>query len=82
MLVAPLARWIPILSRPYIGDSGGKVVAENTGMDYTNVSMPLCAEGNLIAGAAGIIVVLGAAGRVARRDWKEAWPWIARSATG
>jgi hypothetical protein len=62
MLLAPLARWIPILSRPYIGDSGGKVVAEATGMEYTNVSMPLWAEGDLIAGAAGTIVVLGALG--------------------
>jgi hypothetical protein len=62
MLVAPLARWIPILSRPYIGDSGGKVVAEATGMEYTNVSMPLWAEGDLIAGAAGTIFALGALG--------------------
>jgi hypothetical protein len=62
MLVAPFARWIPILARPYMGDSGGRVVAEATGMEYTEVSMPLWAEGDLVAGAAGTIVVLGALG--------------------
>ena len=62
MLIAPIARWIPILSRPYIGDSGGALVAQATGMDYTNVSMPLWAEGHLIGGALGTMAALGALG--------------------
>lgn len=62
MLIAPFARWVPILSRPYIGDAGGQVVASATGMQYTNVSMPLWAEGHLIAGTAGTVLTLGALG--------------------
>jgi hypothetical protein len=62
LLIAPIARWIPIVSRPYIGDSGGSLVAQATGMEYTNVSMPLWAEGHLIAGTVGTIAALGALG--------------------
>lgn len=62
MLMAPFARWVPLLARPYIGDSGGSVVAEATGMQYTNVSMPLWAEGDLVAGYAGAVIALAALG--------------------
>lgn len=62
MLIAPIARWIPIVARPYIGDSGGQVVAAVTGMQYTNVSMPLWAEGHLVAGGVGTVATLAALG--------------------
>ena len=62
MLIAPVARWIPIAARSYLGDAGGQVVAEATGMQYTNVSMPLWAEGHLIWGAFGTVAAMGALG--------------------
>lgn len=62
LALAPALRWVPLLSRPYIGLSGGAVVAEATGMQYTNVSMPLWGEGDLVAGTAGVVVVMGALG--------------------
>jgi hypothetical protein len=62
MLVAPFARWVPILSRPFLGNAGGQAVAEATGMEYTNVSMPLWAEGHLVAGAVGTLGGLAALG--------------------
>jgi hypothetical protein len=62
MLIAPVARWIPIAARSFEGNAGGQVVAESTGMEYTNVSMPLWAEGHLIAGAFGTLAALGALG--------------------
>lgn len=62
MLIAPAARWVPFLSRSFKDDAGGAVIAEVTGMQYTNVSMPLWAEGHLIWGAFGTVAALGALG--------------------
>ncbi|WP_406467127.1 hypothetical protein [Streptomyces sp. NBC_01594] len=62
ILLAPVLRWVPILSRPYIGDSGGALVAEVTGMQYTNVSMPLWAEGHLVGGLPGVCVFMALLG--------------------
>lgn len=60
--LAPVMRWIPIAARPFIGDSGGAVVAEASGMEYTNVSMPLPGEGHLVGGSLGAAVLLAALG--------------------
>lgn len=75
LAAAPVLRWVPILSRPYIGLAGGSIVAESTGMQFTNVSMPLWGEGHLIAGVKGTILVmlalgawLGLSGRSSHQD--------------
>jgi hypothetical protein len=62
MALAPVLRWVPVAARPFIGDSGGAVVAETTGMQYTNVSMPLQGEGHLIAGTLGAALLMGGLG--------------------
>lgn len=62
LALAPAMRWVPLAARPFIGDSGGAVVAEATGMAYTNVSMPLPGEGDLIAGPFGTAALLAALG--------------------
>lgn len=62
VVAAPLMRWIPLLARSYIGDASGTLVAERTGMQYTNVSMPLWGEGDLIGGALGVVLLLGLLG--------------------
>lgn len=55
--VAPVLRWVPILSRPFIGDAGGAYVAERTGMDFTNVSLPVWAEIDLLFGGIGVLIL-------------------------
>jgi hypothetical protein len=62
LAIAPVVRWVPILARPYIGKTGGAAVAIATGMQYTNVSMPLWAEGDLIAGLIGDVCLLALLG--------------------
>jgi hypothetical protein len=62
LALAPVFRWVPVLAQSYSGLAGGAVVAEATGLDYTNVSMPLWGEGHLAAGMGGTIVALGALG--------------------
>lgn len=62
LAAAPVARWIPIVARPFAGKAGGAVVAQATGMQYTNVSMPLWGEGDLDAGLAGTISYLSLLG--------------------
>jgi hypothetical protein len=62
LAVAPVLKWVPILSRPYIGVASGDAVAKVTDMRYTNVSMPLWGEGHLLGGVAGSVIVLGALG--------------------
>ncbi|MFI7587875.1 hypothetical protein ACIB24_12445 [Spongisporangium articulatum] len=62
LAIAPVVRWVPLLARPYIGLAGGAVVADATGMQYTNVSMPLWGEGDLLAGIPGTIVLMAGLG--------------------
>jgi hypothetical protein len=62
LALAPVLRWVPLLSRPYIGLAGGDAVAKATGMQYTNVSMPLWGEGDLIAGPLGSCLLLASLG--------------------
>jgi len=56
LLVAPLLRWVPILSDAVQGNATGPVVARSTGMGYTNVSMPLWGEAYFIASWFGVVV--------------------------
>jgi hypothetical protein len=76
LTVAPIVRWIPLVARPFIGKAGGAAVATETGMQYTNVSMPLWAEGNLDLGDLGTVIymaLLGAwIGQAGRQTTKNA----------
>lgn len=60
--VAPLVRWVPGLSNLVVDSASGTLVARGTGMGYTNVSMPLWAEGYLVAGTVGTFALLGLLG--------------------
>lgn len=62
LLIAPFFRWIPVLSQMVQGDASGPVVARSTGMTYTNVSMPLWGEANLIGSWPGLVIAFGALG--------------------
>ncbi|TFD81605.1 hypothetical protein E3T54_01410 [Cryobacterium sp. Sr8] len=62
LLVAPFARWIPVLSDLVHGNASGPVVAELTGMSYTNVSMPLWGEAHLVGGFLGVAIAFAALG--------------------
>jgi hypothetical protein len=64
LALAPVLKWVPVLSRPYIGVASGDAVAKVTSMRYTNVSMPLWGEGHLLGGLAGTVIMLGALGYV------------------
>lgn len=58
VVVAPVVRWVPVLSDLVAGSASGPRVAEATGMTYQNVSMPMWGEGYLIAGPVGVVLVL------------------------
>ncbi|WP_090586554.1 hypothetical protein [Arthrobacter subterraneus] len=62
LLIAPFFRWIPVLSQMVQGDASGPVVARSTGMSYTNVSMPLWGEANLIGSWVGLVIAFTALG--------------------
>lgn len=64
LLVAPLLRWVPILSDTVQGNATGPVVARSTGMGFTNVSMPLWGEAFHIGSWAGVVVVFAIVGVV------------------
>lgn len=55
LLLAPLLRWLPILSDTVQGNATGPVVARSTGMGFTNVSMPLWGEAFFIGSWLGVI---------------------------
>ncbi|WP_347978087.1 hypothetical protein [Microbacterium sp. ProA8] len=70
LLLAPLLRWVPILSDSVQGNATGPVVARSTGMGFTNVSMPLWGEAFLIGSWLGVVAgfaVLGAVIAATRR---------------
>lgn len=54
LFIAPFLRWIPVLSNLVQGHASGPVVAKLTGMNYTNVSMPLWGEAHLVGGFLGV----------------------------
>jgi len=62
LMLAPILRWLPVLSDQVQGVVSGRVVAELTGMGYSNVSMPLWGEANLMGGAFGVCVVFALLG--------------------
>lgn len=62
LAVAPVVKWIPIVSRPFIGMASGSEVAKASGMQFLNVSMPLWGEGELLGGPIGVVAVLGLLG--------------------
>lgn len=62
LLIAPFLRWIPGLSQMVKGHASGPVVAMSSGMNFTNVSMPLWGEAHLIGSWAGVIVAFFALG--------------------
>ena len=62
LLLAPFLRWVPVASNYVQGDASGPVVAQATGMGFTNVSMPLWGEAYLIGGWPGVIVTFAAIG--------------------
>jgi hypothetical protein len=64
LLVAPFLRWIPGLSQTVQGDASGPVVAMSTGMNFTNVSMPLWAEAHLIGAWGGVVLAFLLFGRM------------------
>ncbi|MET1086465.1 MAG: glycoside hydrolase family 99-like domain-containing protein [Arthrobacter sp.] len=57
LFIAPFLRWIPALSNLVQGHASGPVVANVTGMSYTNVSMPLWGEAHLVGGLLGVFGV-------------------------
>lgn len=67
LAVAPFLRWIPVLSQSVQGHASGPVVATSTGMGYTNVSMPLWGEADLIGAGVGVLTVFAALGFVLGR---------------
>ncbi|WP_103663249.1 hypothetical protein [Microbacterium sp. CJ77] len=56
LFVAPLLRWIPVLARDVQGHGTGPLVARETGMSFTNVSMPLWGESYFVGGV-GLTVI-------------------------
>ena len=62
LFLAPLLRFVPYFSDFVYGFSSGSVVAEGTGMSWTNVSMPLWGEGYVVAGFAGVVFYMAALG--------------------
>ena len=68
LLIAPFLRWVPGLSEMVTGNASGSVVAEMTGMTYTNVSMPLWAESYLVGGWGWLTVVMLAVGLIMARS--------------
>jgi len=73
IVIAPVLRWVPFLAPKVVGFVSGPLVARATGMTFTNVSMPLWAEGYLLAGLPGTIVLLGMLG---------VWLGVARGGSG
>lgn len=62
LAIAPFLRWVPILSDMVQGHASGPVVAASTGMGYTNVSMPLWAEADLLGAGLAVLVVFASIG--------------------
>ncbi len=56
LFIAPLLRWVPFLARGVQGHATGPVVGRETGMSFTNVSMPLWGESYFVGGWALTIV--------------------------
>lgn len=67
LAIAPFFRWIPVLSQGVQGHASGPAVATSTGMGYTNVSMPLWGEADLIGAGAGVLIAFTAVGLVLGR---------------
>lgn len=71
LMVAPILRWVPVASDLVKGNASGPAVAGATGMNFTNVSMPLWGEADLIGGELGVIsafAMLGALLALTRRS--------------
>jgi hypothetical protein len=51
--------WVPFAARAFPKIGSGAVIAQATGMKFTNVSMPIQGEGYLLAGWLGTIAVCG-----------------------
>ncbi|WP_130506703.1 hypothetical protein [Microterricola gilva] len=64
LFLAPVLRWVPVLSATTQGHDGGPVVAEITGMTWTNVSMPLWGEAYLVGGFVAVALAFAAFGIV------------------
>lgn len=62
LVVAPFLRWVPFASRSVQGHATGRVVATETGMGFTNVSMPLWGEAQLLGGTFLLVLTFLAAG--------------------
>lgn len=64
LLIAPIIRWVPFLSRLVTDMSTGRVVAEATGASYHNLSMPLWGEAFIVGGVLGVIITFAILGVV------------------
>lgn len=62
LIIAPFLRWVPFLSQEVQGHASGPAVARETGMGFTNVSMPLWAEADLFGSIAGVAIVFAIVG--------------------
>lgn len=68
LIIAPFLRYIPFLSQEVQGHASGPVVARETGMGFTNVSMPLWAEAHLFGSVAGVVIVFAIVGLLLARS--------------